>query len=138
MLLPFPVRALPFLVCIAVALVALPAPAQTGEAPLSERAERGFKLLGEKGFKLAADIVTDEGKTPRREVMSSYTDLVLLVNKRKAVTFRLLGPEEGKERDVASIKATELPTRILGAWLWYKICSAADLLESCRTAGVIS
>lgn len=121
---------------VAMLLIALPGPAQDQGLKPSERAEKGFALLGEKSLKLVADVADDHGGS-KQESLSSYVDLILLVNKKRAVTFRLLGPQD-EDRQVCSLKPSELPSKVLGAWLWYKICFLADLAEPCRAAGIIN
>ncbi|MGV8040626.1 MAG: hypothetical protein AB2L07_11255 [Thermoanaerobaculaceae bacterium] len=116
--------------------LALPAAAQTDMAP-SERFEKGLALLKDKGYVLVAEIAA-EGEKPAREKIAAYTDMVLLVNKRQPVTFFLLHEADKREVKLATLRPNELPAKALGAWLWYKVCAAADLLESCRAAGIIS
>ncbi len=121
---------------LALLALAVPVPAQTDLAP-SERFEKGLALLKDKGYVLVAEIAP-EGEKPAREKITAYTDMVLLVNKRKPVTFFLLHEADKKETKLATLKPNELPAKALGAWLWYRICAAADLLESCRGVGIIS
>lgn len=116
--------------------LAVPAASQTDLAP-SERFEKGLALLKEKGYSLAAEVGA-EGEKPTREKIASYTDMVLLVNKRQPATFFLIHDAEKRETKLATLKPNELPAKALGAWLWYKVCAAADLLESCRAGGIIS
>jgi hypothetical protein len=103
----------------------------------SARFEKGFALLRDKGYTLIAE-QGPEGEKPQREKITSYSDLVLLVNKRQPVTFYVIHKDTDKETRIASLKPAELPSKALGAWLWYKLCNAAGLMESCRAAGVIA
>ncbi|HPC82928.1 MAG TPA: hypothetical protein P5234_06355 [Thermoanaerobaculaceae bacterium] len=121
-----------------VAFLALAAvvPAQTDMAP-SERFEKGLALLKDKGWVLVAELA-DEGGSPSREKITAYTDMVLLVNKHRPATFLLVREADKREIKLATLKPGELPAKALGAWIWYKICAAADLMESCRAAGIIS
>jgi hypothetical protein len=109
---------------------------QDGLSP-SARFEKGFALLKEKGYTLLAEQTT-EGEKPQREKITSYSDLVLLVNTQQPVTFFIVHKETDKETRIASLKPAELSSKALGAWLWYKLCAAADLMDSCRAAGVIA
>lgn len=101
-----------------------------------ERAAKGFALLEEKKLSLIA-IQTEEGGASKREPMASYVDLVLVVNQRRAVSFHLLGPKD-EDREVCSLKPAELAGKVLGPWLWYKVCATAEIVEDCQKAGVIS
>lgn len=126
---------------VVLALAALVVPAmlqaqQDGLSP-SARFEKGFALLKEKGYTLLAE-QTVEGEKPQREKITSYADLVLLVNTQQPVTFFILQKDTDKETRIATLKPAELSSKALGAWLWYKLCAAADLMESCRAAGVIA
>lgn len=115
---------------------AAPASAETDLAP-SERFEKGLALLHEKGYELVVELAA-EGGSPTREKIRAYTDMVLVVNKRQATTFLLVREADRKEITLAKLRGSELPAKALGGWLWYKVCAAADLLESCRAAGIIS
>lgn len=117
-------------------VLAAPGRAET-EMPPSERFEKGLALLHEKGYVLLAE-TGSEGGSPAREKISAYTDMVLVVNKRLTTTFLLLRDVDKKEIKLATLRPAELPAKALGAWIWYKICAAAELLESCRAVGVIS
>jgi hypothetical protein len=103
----------------------------------SVRFEKGLALLKEKGFTLIAEHAA-VGEKPQREKITVYTDMVLVVNFRHNTTFYLLHQASEKETNLATLKPNELPAKALGAWLWYKICAAADLMESCRAASIIS
>ena len=103
----------------------------------SARSEKGFALLHEKGYTLIAEHAA-EGDKPKRETIASFSDLILLVNRRQPTTFYLFQKATDKETKIATLKPTELPSKALGAWIWYRLCSAADLMESCRAAGIIA
>jgi hypothetical protein len=130
-------RILPFALALAAVVIPTLLQAQADGLSPSARFEKGFALLKEKGYTLIAE-QTIEGETPQREKISSYSDLVLLVNKQQPVTFFILHKDTDKETRIASLKPAELSSKALGAWLWYKLCAAADLMESCRAAGVIA
>ncbi|HPW56568.1 MAG: hypothetical protein KA072_06720 [Thermoanaerobaculaceae bacterium] len=129
-------RILPGVLALVLLAQVAPATAQTDPTP-SERFEKGLALLKDKGYALLAEI-TLEGEKPQREKITAYTDMVLLVNKRQPVTLFLLHSSDKQETKLTTLKPNELAAKALGAWLWYKVCAAADLLESCRGAGVIS
>ena len=99
----------------------------------SARSEKGFALLHEHGFTLIAELAA-EGDKPERETIASFSDLILVVNQRQPTTFYLFQKAIDKETKIATLKPAELPSKALGAWIWYKLCSAADLMESCRAA----
>lgn len=126
-------------VVVGLAALAVPKLSLAQEDGLSQSARfaKGFELLHEKGFTLIAD-QGPEGEKPKRGKITSYSDLVLLVNERQPVTFYLLPKDSDKETRIAHLKPAELPSKALGAWLWYKLCSAADLMETCRAAGIIA
>ena len=130
-------RTLPSLLLLAgLAVPTLLHAQQDGLSP-SARFEKGFALLKEKGYTLLAEQAI-EGEKPQPEKISSYADLVLLVNKQQPVTFFILHKDTDKETRIATLKPAELSSKALGAWLWYKLCAAAELMESCRAAGVIA
>lgn len=110
---------------------------QAADLSPSERFEKGLALLKDKGFTLIAEHAA-AGEKPQREKITAYTDMVLVVNYRHETTFYLLNQAGEKELNLATLKPNELPAKALGAWLWYKICAAAELMESCRAASIIS
>lgn len=125
------------LLLTAVVLVSFLPSVQAEDLSPSVRFERGLALLKEKGYTLIAEHAA-AGEKPQREKITAYTDMVLVVNFRHNTTFYLLHQASEKETTLATLKPNELPAKALGAWLWYKICTAADLMESCRAASIIS
>lgn len=121
-------------ICVLAAAVAT---AQSDVTSPSDRFEKGLTYLKDHGAALLVEYVPKEGGNPRKETITAYYEMVQLANKKVETTV-LLSRDSGKETKVAQIPGKEMPSKGLGAWLWYKVCAAIDQLDGCREAGVIN
>jgi hypothetical protein len=130
-------RALPLIVGSALLLVAAVAFAQNDVTSPAERFEKGLKFLKDHDMSLVVQYVPKDSSEPTRQTITAYYEMVMLANKKVDVTvFVVKG--SGEEVKIAQIPGREIPSKGMGAWLWYKICAAVGQLDACREVGIVS
>ena len=125
------------LAAAAVLLVAATATAQSEVVSPSVRFDKGLAFLKTQGLSLVVEYVAKEGASPTKSTIAAYHEMVQLANKKVDTTI-ILGLGSDQEKKVVTIVGKEMSAKGLGAFLWYKVCAAADKLEGCRSAEVIN
>lgn len=129
-------RRLPLLVGLLL-VAASAALAQSDVTSPSEKFEKGLKFLKDHNMSLVVLYDVGGGVSPKKETVTAYYEMVMLANKKVDVTV-FVNKGSGEEIKIAVIPAREMPSKGLGAWLWYKVCAAVGELDGCREAGIIS